>query len=259
MLPKISVFLSVGLFLASANASGQNLSRRIDYTTKAVTIKRALSELSDRAGVTLFAEPQFEREILILRLKDISIRDAMMRIADTVGAEWVKEGNKYELERSAKLENKLRQASVEALGQDFKESLDRQRNLLKFDKPLGQEEVDRLAAQYVESQRANRPPGAVAFEQNLLPDQRAMWRTLCLIDPKEVAEIEGGERVVFSNKPTAMEREISGDFSGIGSSMQDDHNRFSAAYEKAQKPGALYIPINPGFMQSPPEIGRAHV
>src|SRR5579885_3644095 len=78
-------------------ASAQDLSKKITYTTKAVSIQHAFSDLSTKIGTKLFVQPDLADEIVILRFQDVAAQDALQKIASAVEAEWKKTSDGYEM------------------------------------------------------------------------------------------------------------------------------------------------------------------
>src|SRR5437868_14340071 len=109
--------------LRSTFAFGQDLSRPIDYTTKAVALETAIAQIAKQSGVKLFVQDELAKEPIILRLKAVTLQDAMAKIADAVGAEWVKKPDGYDLIRSAAIEDGLTKDEANAGAKSFRDSI----------------------------------------------------------------------------------------------------------------------------------------
>lgn len=217
----------------------QDLTKKVDYTTKAVSLTQAFSELSKQAGVSLFVQPDLANEIIVLRLKDVSMQDAMQKIADTVGAAWVKKPDGYELDRSPELADKLRQVAINKRTETLKDALAKKIKSIQADQPLSQERIDKLVAQVVQQTTKKQNDGQTwrqtAVIRDSLPDQLAVIRFLSMVDLRAIASVEDNERLVFSNKPTRMQQEVVGDFTQLANSLKEEHNAFLASYRAAKK------------------------
>jgi len=228
-------------FAAAYLATAQDLTKPITYTTKAVTVQQALSELSQQAGVKLFIQPSLANQIIVIRLKGASLQDAMDKMAEAVGGEWKKTSDGYELDRTGAIEDKLRAEALQRRVKDYTEGLQRRMKLLQVDQPIDQARMTKMVTQYVQYQDQQRAGTnqldwrAYGVLQNSMPDQRALYRVLETIDPMQIAEMEDGQRIVFSNKPTAMQRQIDADLTEIGETMKNEHNQFFDAYTEARK------------------------
>jgi len=218
--------------------AAQDLQQKIDYTTKAVSFSRAFAEIGKQAHIGLFAEPDLANEIIVLRLKDVSLQEAMDRIANTVGAKWVQKSDGYELDRPPEVTDKLRADALKSKGKAIQDAIAHQWKALNVDKPMDQAYIDKLVSQIT---TMNRPSGgddwrAVAILRNSLPDQRNILRLFARLDPTELATLQDGDRMVFSNKPTRMQHQIDGDLDDIAEALKTEHNAFLDTYEKKKKP-----------------------
>ncbi len=233
-------FCSVAAALVlTALIPAQDLSKKIDYTTKSVTFAQAFSEISKQSGVGLFAENDLANEMIVLRLKNVTLQDAMNKIAETVGATWVKKSDGYELDRTPEMIDKLRADGLNSRAQEYEKDLTAKCKQLNIDQPLSDEQIERLATSATKDRSNNQ--GVQDWQQmlefrNSLPDQRAVLKVLRLIDPKEIVSMEDGQKLVFSNKPTQMQRQVDGDFTPIAEALQKEHNAFFDACSKLKKP-----------------------
>lgn len=216
----------------------QEQPKLVDYTTVAVPLERALSELSQQTGSKLFVDQGLRDEIIVLRLKGALLEDVKQRIATVVGAEWKKTPDGFELYRSAEMATQLNREAVEARAKNIQEALEAKRAQIRFDTPLTAQELDRLAAQFnLERSSIERDGNQNDYDklvqmQASMPGARALWRVLAAIDPKRLAEIGLDQRVVFSNQPTKTQVEIGSDLSKVGEQLFEENNGLSAAYQK---------------------------
>ena len=228
--------LSAWTFFAGA----QDLNKKIDYTTVAIPLSRALDDISKQAGVQLLAQDDLVNEIIVLRLKGVTTDDAMKHIAAAIGGEWKQREQGYDLERDDELTAKLKQQGLQAKVVAVQQMIDKQIKLSGADKPLDQAGAARLAAQLhqAESQQQIHPENyqAVRLAQEQMPDERATWWLLSRIDPKALADMESGERTVFSNKPTGMQVAIEGDLNDIGERWKQEHDLVADELKKLRKP-----------------------
>ncbi len=180
-------------------------------------------------------------EVIVLRLKAVTVDEAMKRIASTVGAEWHTADAGFELVRPDELAAKLRKEGLEAKAAAIAKMIEQQKKLAGGGDPLTTDGATLLAAHYDQSSNlpnTGNPESYQAYRraQESLPDNRAAWKVLSAIDPKAIAGMESGQRVVFSNHPTAMQLPIDGDLTSIGDQMLQDHNMLADAFKKLRKP-----------------------
>jgi hypothetical protein len=243
-------FSALAVLTVSSALHAQDLGKKIDYTTKAITFLQAFSQISKQAGVGLFPESDMANEIIILRLKGTPLQDAMQKIADAVGAQWVKKSDGFELDRTPEMENRLRQEAIDSRVKLLEAALGKQTQAVEADKPLSQDRIDKLAAKII--QQSSQPQDVdhnwreILQMRDSLPDQLAILRVFSMIDLRELATMDDNERWVFSNKPTKMQRQIAGDLSSIATRLKEEHNAFLATYSKLKAPDKAdpYITIS---------------
>ena len=235
----------------AALARAQDLSVKFDYTTKAVSLSQALGAISKASHVSLFANDELADEPIIFRLRQVTLSDAMAKIASTVGAEWSKTPSGYELGRSDEIAENLRQSALTEEIKQFKEMIGRQLKACGVDKPATQQSV----AQHVRNLFPSNDSMPSVIETDsaltLLPDHAAELRVLSKIDPAKIIESTNDRILVFSNKPTKMERPIEGDLSQIGDDLFQQHNWMVDSISKEVASGAKlpwqidHMPLTP--------------
>ncbi len=95
----------------TALAEGPDWERKVSVTVVAAPLKDALKQLSQAAGYPLVALKAIENEVVSLRLKDATLREAMDRLAQAARAEWRPEQGQHRLTVGSELARK--QASEE--------------------------------------------------------------------------------------------------------------------------------------------------
>src|SRR5437588_174454 len=78
---------------------GPGLGKEINFSAPAARLKLLLPELSRAAGVMLRAAPETENEVILLRLKGVTVKQAMDRIAEVDVAKWREDQGVYYLTR----------------------------------------------------------------------------------------------------------------------------------------------------------------
>ncbi|MEA2553399.1 MAG: hypothetical protein QOJ65_1575 [Fimbriimonadaceae bacterium] len=240
MRSRISLILL--LFCAFAATWADDLTKKIDYTTIAVPLQRAMADISKQAGVGLFVQPELQDEIVVLRLKGVTTDEAMKKIAAVVGAEWRKAKDGYELSRSPDMATKLYDDAIAARAASLRSSVAAKLKQTQADQPMTPDRINRIAAQLAKSQGEHDTEIAtlnyreLANLQQSVPDSRALWQMVAKLDPKLLARIELGQRVVVSNKPNSLQTEVSDDIASLGEQLFQDHNAFADAFLKFKKP-----------------------
>ncbi len=219
----------------------QNLTKKLDYTTVAVPLSRALADLSKQAGTQLMVTQDLANQVIVLRLKGVTTDEAMKRIASTVGAEWHTAHGGFELVRPEGLAAKLREQGLAARANGITKMIDQQLKLAEAGQVSTAADAARLADRLYQAavQQEGDSSAWPTFQQvrNTTPEYRAIWKVLSSIDPRAIAGMESSQRLVFSNKPTAMQQPISADLTDVGLQMQEQQNLVADAFKKLEKPG----------------------
>src|SRR5690349_18513079 len=95
--------LTLGLFLGCllTAASAQDLAKKITFACPAAPAKSLLRDLTAATGVPMDAAPTTANDVLVVKVKDVTVDQLMKRIAQAVDGEWRLVGDTYRLERSA--------------------------------------------------------------------------------------------------------------------------------------------------------------
>ncbi|MEA2553744.1 MAG: hypothetical protein QOJ65_1920 [Fimbriimonadaceae bacterium] len=213
-------------------------SARITYTTVAVPLGTALDKISTQAGAKLYASDELHAEPVILRVKDASLQDLMKHLAIALDAEWRRpKGGGYELYRSPELVAKISKRTIEERAKQIQSSIEKK---LKEVEALGNftpEAAERLASAFAEVATPQQPTQEQderrSVLSNQMPDQRAIWRMIVQVDPKELAAIPSGERVVFSNRPTPTQRALPEAVLDSAERWHTEHDLFAQKLDRA--------------------------
>ncbi|MCX7799997.1 MAG: hypothetical protein N2109_06590 [Fimbriimonadales bacterium] len=141
--------------------------RKVSVTVVAAPLRSALQELSKAAGYTFVPLKALENEVVSLRLKDATVREAMDRIAKAMRAEWRAEQGQHRLTVGSDLARRL--AAEEA------------------------------KAAVAEIRAALGTPGATPGE-----DEPAS-RLAATLDPSVLASLQPNQRVVFASSPNRLQ------------------------------------------------------
>lgn len=187
------------------------LEKRVDYETTAKASKQVLTELTDLTGVALLPSGVTERETLVLTAKDVPLRDLMKRIADVCNAEWKEEVAGFRLVRPERLvreeqrrEREIRLAVSQQVLQELKDQMAKAG-------PWNADSAARQVMQWINL--VNSGVQDLAWRRirsiaDQLPLRRATAEILASFDAKTLAEILPETRVVFSNRPNPMQRQL---------------------------------------------------
>lgn len=238
---KIQLTLAALLALGGASLA-QDLNKKLDYKTVAIPLSKALGDLSKQAGVGLYADASLASEPIVLRLKDVTTQQAMDRLASAMSAEWRKSPDGYELWRSPDLLTKLESQAMQVRSALLKKALDEKIKATQADKPFTADDADKLAQKINKTYEAaskgteGQEWAEVYRMKDNYPDQRVLWRVVSRLDLSTLAGIGAGDRVVLSNLPTHMQRQISAELGDLGDQFKEEHNLFAAACQKLPAP-----------------------
>ncbi len=212
-------------------SAAQDTSTHVTYFTRASRASQVLKELGKLAKVDLQASPQNQNDVLVISVKDLPLKDVMTRIALATSGDWKQEGSTYRLvastiirkqedrEESAKRTAKVRKAINSRLTEE-KKALDEAAKAElatkkgnKADTTAKKKTADEIAADAIE-----------AFGQRGTPEESAITALLADIDPSVLAQIDEGDRIVFSTDPTRMQRSLGGGATEIINNLIQRHD-----------------------------------
>lgn len=189
----------------------QDLSKPVDYTTRAVPLRKALAALSTLSGAALVSTPELDEEPVVLRLEHVPLKDAMAKIAEAFAGEWVRRDKWLELrraDRATELHKEALHQRALRLKKGLEAALAAETYRGKpFDSAVAAKQVSKLTAFW---------SGELAFPQDYYeylinsPIRRLQPEALALLDPEELAAIRPGQRVVYSTDPNPLERPLRG-------------------------------------------------
>lgn len=89
------LLLAAAAFVAPAVwrlAQGPDLAQRLTFSGPAMRADRLLAALSRQTGVPLACAPELRDEVLLLDVRGVPLSDALARLAEAAGGEWVTDG-----------------------------------------------------------------------------------------------------------------------------------------------------------------------
>ena len=192
------------LFTLSAK---QDLTKPVDYETRAKPTSAVLLDLSKKTGVEMFCTPDLDNEPLILKLNHVPLKNAMDKIAFVFAGEWKKHENGYQLQRSDEAE-KLHQQNLQQDGEDYVAGVKQAMKTAGMDKEYSIEDAKPVINNLLRLQAQTQPDmQAWVYLNDHNPSERLLLRILAELDPKEVVDLPQMPRV-FSDKPTALEKQL---------------------------------------------------
>lgn len=237
-LPRVTLVLALSL---AGIVRAQDTNKPITYTTVAVPLRQAVAEMARQTGTKLFVDDKLADEPIILRLQGVPAGEAMSKIAEVVGAEWLTQGKETTLVRTAKIEEQLKQRAFEDRASQIAKGI-------KELQPSASMPYAKVAEAYTGMVKLQAQTGDYGYAnfQKLspqFPETRALAAILTSIDPKALAAIPMGGSAVFSNQPNSAQGTIAFDVSAIGERLQAEQNTLAELLEKGLRPEER-LPLN---------------
>jgi len=194
---------------------------RVTYSTRAARVPIVLRQLGQIAKADLQTKPEMENEVLVISVRNQPLHEVLSRIATVTSGEWRKEGNTF-----------LLTASVGTRRNEETQELNTRIRLIRADlnSRLGMEAHQKAEIQNLLKARLahkNRQDNQEYGRQ--LVDENAVTRMLSGIDLTPMAQMEDGNRIVYSTDPTPMQRGLSASAFQIVDSLVKDHNVFASS------------------------------
>jgi len=212
------------LFVSSGSAQTERLDQRISYRTPAKRTSVVLQELSGITGVKLETPGSAGSEVLLISVTDVPIRELLNRIASTTSSEWQIVGETWRLVPNVTLQRQQdaqrRQKRIDAVQKALKqlESTTRPKAPEAEDTPDGKASP---AAQF--------PMGGDGMPASIALAQIALG-----LDARAIADVEPGERIVFSNFPTRMQLALPRNWPTAQERLIKAQNTMAAARKEAE-------------------------
>ncbi len=201
-----------------------DLTKKVNYEANALPARRSVQELGAKAGVSLDVSQQMYSPVLVLRLTDVPLKDAMDRIAAATSGEWLKEeGGTYRLIRSNLVQNREaneeRQAEIAEIRQAIKRFVDSQNP--KPASPAAGQKADEEEEEEMDFQIPGFGVGGAAA--------KAIAKLVSRIDPSVLAAANDDSRIVFSTSPTRMQRPMPPNSGPVFAELIAEHNKAAAS------------------------------
>lgn len=206
----IKRMLPVILCAAFAGAQAQNAAQKITFGGPVGPAAKVLPLLGNAAGVDLKSSPSTAADTLMVKVSGVGLNAVMDRIAKTLRAEWIKDGESYQLVRSSSAEKRMRDEETSRLAARIKASVAKMAptDIEPWDATTANRYtkavVDRTERAFERSQQRRQGEEVYGDVSLNNPSGRALWRVLSAIDPSLLAGV-GSRRVVFSNSPNRMQ------------------------------------------------------
>lgn len=231
--------LITSLLLCATAALGvaQDPSMQIDYTTRAVPLRKVLVDLSKLSGKHLVCSPELDEEPLILRLNHVSVKEAMDKIAQVFAGEWVEQGKGINLVRG-KQAQRMHEEELALRAKAFSKELD------------AALEAAANSPDAMPPEQLVKTLGTEAGMNKLMRGHhtrvQALLAAICKkLDPLVVAGLMEGQRIVFASDPNVLQRplpDISGELDRYLADCEAEARAIEeSSLDQVAKQGALNL------------------
>lgn len=205
-----SILLLVTSALTVSCTWGQNTT--VSFTEPGAPLKSVLAYISRSTGESLTCSASLANDIVIVRFKNAPLDDVKAKLALAMCAQWQSSSDgRLTLVRTPIL---ARNAAAEALSQREKLlKADIQKEIDRFSKakPIDDRMLEEMIRDTVAMFRSNSETNAWQRLEEIkrrLPQAGALFRVLQSCNISALAALRPGQRIVFSTKPTSVQRPI---------------------------------------------------
>ncbi len=217
--------------LALALAQAGPLARPVTFDEPAMPLARLLPALGKTAGVEVVAG-NVAKDVALVRVKERSLGEVLKRLAEEDGAEVEATKTGFRLVRTAASERKARQAALAARVASIKPALD------QTAQSLAQPADEAAYRALLPSLKANRDGAWVRSGAKTprarLPMTRAAMRAILLIPAETLASLQEGDRIVYSNRPTRLQRPLPA-LGGLMKTLAKEQSAWAGAAAKSER------------------------
>jgi hypothetical protein len=232
--------MSLAIFAAAAVI--QSADPIISFEARAVPLKEALKGLSETAEQTLTCAGVYKDEPVILSIDEKPLSEVREALALTFGGKWVREGRGLSLHTDNKIDRQenatafqQRTKDLQAARTDWLEKNEQQGWSAQAASSVVQAEYERRQ-KMVDQIKGNLPAGGNAVPTLTMlggntpsPAKTALRALVQKLSIQDLASIQPGQRVVFSDKPTLKQKSLPIGAVAIGPEFVRYHNAFAAA------------------------------
>lgn len=207
-------------------SSAQDLAQKVTFTSTAAPTSRVVADLAAQTGVKLEVSPAQNRDVLVVRVEDVTLKALMDQIARATSGEWREENGVWRLSKDTSKQLAEERAELAEKTARLRKAIKQMQDQHKA-KPEPGEGVDSAG-------EAGIPP---VFRRGAFDQSKAIVDLLARIDLGAVAAMERDGRLVFATNPTRMQRPLSIDAATVGG-IVSAHNESVKAMKEAEAASA---------------------
>lgn len=213
---KVITLLLLAFTLAGFSAAQYEdpaLQIRVSFAHESAPAKVVVEKLSKHAGVPLMVAPQTGAEILCVSVKDAKLADLLKRIALVTSGEWRAEEGGFRLIRPVGIVNAQAAERIRLRRVAVAEAI--------------KKKVQEVYAKPKAGGASSADPELGAFNPfgGSGPTEKAIVRLLQMANTSLLANLEDGERIVYSSQANRMQSQFNGNVATIVQELINAHNQ----------------------------------
>jgi hypothetical protein len=210
----------------------------VSFHSNGLPTKALVQVLADLTGRRLSVDALVGAEPIVADLQNVGIDPVLAKLAEVLGAEWIDQGNERKLTRTSVLRAKQAREDRAAMAVIWKkligEGSARAASLPKFD----EREAERLFdGKKRDSLTQAQWSQEVAHLSTTNPAARAVAELMATLSPEAIAQMELGERKVYSDAATRTQVQLPAKTKSTLSSLMQRSNLLLSAKERAPSGG----------------------
>jgi hypothetical protein len=211
-------FLLCALAVARPATTRQDLTQQVTYKSVAEPAARAVADIAKLTHTDLAVIAPLDKEPIIIRLKDATLKDAMDQLAYVLDGTWVRQKTGFTLQRTDAMQQTLVDNATQTKAKKYADSIKSiiDKNPLV---PLDNATVQALVAKMtidLSAISSTKPEDTEKFSQSMeeareqqnVGSNRLCREILGLLDPQQLAADPYPDNIVLSNAPRPLQRKL---------------------------------------------------
>jgi len=207
------------------------------------------------------AAPQTRDEIVIVSVKDVSVDAFRSHLAQAIGAVWKQEGGTWRLGRPLTIEKAQVAEERSRRLVDAKAGVEKLKKQVAdqpaFDAQAAQRLATKVSNLYTKYKGHLSDAGglteSIALEP-LSPAGRLSIAAVGMLSAAQIADVDQGERIVYSSNPTKAQRPLPGDLSKVIQRYVVEQNLYSKALRTVASSSAWQNSMSPLLARAAPKM-----
>jgi len=247
------MFLALVLALAAPQADPLP-SAKVTASLVAAPASKLLPQLGELGHAKLQASGTTAQDVIAVTATDKPLGEVMRQIAQADGASWQQQNGIWRLVRTEKQQQQQEQQEVEARAAELEKAIqDLDAEAKKPEDASAMATLAKIAADHAERGSVPGPYHSPTDYTLRTPIQRALIRLAAMLDPRQLATLEPGDRIAYSTQPLRLEEKLP-DQAG---QVLDEFAGEQALWAKAVADLPPRNPTGPRFAEDPLEQGGA--